>query len=68
MLHYLMYSLYLQLNSRSIEKVELSDRFNLDIFSSESGYVSVQLKPDAETALKMVELRAIMDDALTIGE
>ncbi|KAL4226094.1 Methyl-CpG-binding domain protein 4 [Mactra antiquata] len=56
------------LNHRSVEKIELSDRFSLDIFSSESGYVSVQLKPDPETSIKMVDLRAIMDDALLIGK
>jgi hypothetical protein len=60
--------IFLQLTSRSIEKVEISDRFSLDIFSSDSGYISVQLKPDAETAIKMIELRAIMDDAVTIGK
>lgn len=56
------------LTSRSIEKIEITDRFSLDIFSSDAGYISVQLKPDAETAFKMVELRAIMDDAITIGK
>ncbi|XP_053378007.1 methyl-CpG-binding domain protein 4-like [Mercenaria mercenaria] len=56
------------LTSRSIEKVEITDRFSLDIFSPESGYISVQLKPDAETSIKMIELRAIMDDAVTIGK
>lgn len=57
-----------QLNSRTIEKFETGERFSLDIFSSECGYVSVQLKPDPETALKMLELRVIMEDASNIGK
>ncbi|XP_052779116.1 uncharacterized protein LOC128216562 [Mya arenaria] len=56
------------LNGRSIEKVEIGERFSLDIFSAECGYVSVQLKPDSETAIRLLELRMIMDEASSIGK
>ncbi|KAH3880373.1 hypothetical protein DPMN_004287 [Dreissena polymorpha] len=55
------------LNSHSVEKFEVGNRFSLDIFSPECGYVSVQMKPDEESSLKFVELRMIMEDAMTIG-
>lgn len=56
------------LTSQSIEKVEISERFVLEVFSPESGFVSVQLKPDVDTARRMAQLRAIMDDAVKIGK
>ena len=56
------------MNSGTIAKVDISERFSLDIFSAECGYVSVQLKPDTETDLKMIELRLIMDDAGKFGK